>query len=459
MEDRQSPTDWAQTQFGACRLGDQRRTSRIVVVAAAMARRSSASVPKQMRDWGSIKGAYRLFGMEEVTHEAVSSPHWEGTRALARAPGQGLVLFVQDLTELDFGHKPDSYDLGFVGSTYGRGLVVQSTLCVVPGACGERCEVLGLALQSPWSRDHAPRQKVEPAYAHTKRRTEYDVWRESVEAIGPAPDPDSGTIWVTVGDRGSDIFSHLSAAHELGWRCLVRSKHDRKLEVSEDQKSLHKAVRALEPQGSTRIYLRARPGQKARTAELNVSYLAASLPSTFKTKGLPALAVTCIRVWEDAARSQGAKPIEWILLTTLPVESAPDALRMAELYRHRWLIEEYHKCLKTGCQIEKRHLTHREKLLALLGILSIVAVLLLQFKTPNQERKPPDELIQLVRVITEAKEDLTKPSALLRRIAMLGGFIGRKGDGEPGWQTIWEGWTRIQDILWGIELAKSVRCG
>jgi Transposase DDE domain/Transposase Tn5 dimerisation domain len=280
-----------------------------------------------------------------------------------------------------------------------------------------------------------------------------------VAAIGAAPGPDSGTVWVTVGDRGSDIFSHLSTADELGWKCLVRSKHDRKLSDPGDQGKLHERVRALEPMGSTSIFVRARPGQPSRTAHLHLSYAQVSLPGTPRSKGRPALEATCIRVWEHSAGSKVKKPIEWILLTTLPVNSLGDALGMVRLYRHRWLVEEYHKCLKTGCRIEQRHLTHRDKLLALLGVLGIVAVLLLQLKKPSERIKPPDELIQIVRLATRATEDLSSPSALLRRIAMLGGFIGRKGDGEPGWQTIWEGWTRLSDILWGVELARNLRCG
>jgi hypothetical protein len=454
-----APKDWAQTQFGSCELGDVRRTKRLVKVGAAVAMRSDASLPKQMIEAAGTKAAYRLFANGDVTHSAVSCPHWEMTRERARAPGQGFVLFVQDQTELDFGRKPDAYELGFVGTTYARGIEVQTTMCVIPRIEGERPEVLGLALQTPWTRNHAPRAKTEPGHQRTKRRTEYDVWQESVDEIGPAPDEEAGTTWVSVGDRGSDVFTHLMATRRQGWKCLVRSKHDRKLaDLSEEEKTLHARIRAIASQGSGSIFLRARPGQKARHANLNVSFTAVTLPATSRAKNAPSLEANCVRVWEEP-RAGVAKAIEWILLTTLDVRSVQDALGIVELYRHRWLIEEYHKCLKTGCGIEHRHLNHRDKLLALLGVLSIVAVLLLQLKAPSPNFKPPDETIQLVKLITKAKEDLSEPAALLRRIAMFGGFLGRKGDGEPGWQTIWDGWMRIQDILWGIELASQMKCG
>jgi hypothetical protein len=463
METLCSPMDWAQAQFGGCLLGDRRRTARLVMVGCSMLSRSSASIPKQMHSLASVKGAYRLFGVDDVTHEAICAPHWESTRALARAPCQGLVLFVQDQTELNYGPKPDSYGLGFTSDTTGRGIELQTTLCVVPDLAGlERPEVLGVALQSPWLRTHAPRNKIETGHERSKRRTEYDVWEESVVKIGPAPGPESGTTWVSVGDRASDVFSHLFTATELGWRCLIRSKHNRKLQGSGEPALLHQRARSLEPMGITSISLRSRPGkkasalqkgklaQKARTVNLNVAYF----PATIKGVGNALLEVNCIRVWEVKANLSIAEPIEWLLLTTLPVNSLSDALQMVQLYRHRWLIEEYHKCLKTGCKMENRNLRHANKLLALLGVLSIVAVFLLQLKTPNPRVEPPEEFVKLLRRITGAKEDLGKPSALLRRIAMLGGFLARKADGEPGWQTIWDGWTRLQDILWGIELAR-----
>lgn len=472
METWQSPMDWAQAQFGGCRLGDKRRTSRLVLVGCSMLSRSSASIPKQMHSLAAVKAAYRLFGTEDVTHEAICAPHWESTRALARLPDQGLVLFVQDQTELNFGPKPDSYGLGFTSNTRGRGIEVQTNLCVIADLTGaERPEVLGIAFQAPWLRTHAPRKNIETANERSKRGTEYDAWEESVAAIGSAPAPGSGTTWVSVGDRAGDVFEHLFTATELGWRCLIRSKHDRTLQGSAGPGRLHQMARSLEPMGATSISLRSRPAVKgdalrrsrpareARTVVLNLAYFPARIKGSRKAGKHRVLDLTCIRAWEAPSVPPVAEPIEWLLLTTLQVDSLSDALLAVRLYRERWLVEEYHKCLKTGCRMEKRDLNHASKLLALLGVLSIVAVFLLQLKTPNPLTQPPDELIRLVRRITQAKEDLGKPSALLRRIAMLGGFLGRKADGEPGWQTIWDGWTRLQDIIWGTELAEAMRCG
>lgn len=449
-----SPRDWAFSQFGSCALGDRRRTSRLVQVGERVLSDTSASLPKQIEDWSDLKAAYRLLGSEDVTHESVSTPHWAATLASVRDIG-GIVLFVQDDSELDYrSHRNTSPDLGFIGNGQGYGIALHSTLCVLPG---EPAKVVGLAHQAPWTRPAKPQARS----AGPKGRTEHDVWEETISAIGPAPSPASGTSWVSVGDRASDVFAYLSRAVELGWHCLIRSKFNRVLAGEEDgnRRKLHERARSLAPMAQTVIELRARPGVPARVVNLNLAWAEVTLPRPFRKGGKGPLTVNCVRVWEEGEPGRKPEPLEWILLTTLPVSDAQGALQIVRFYRHRWLIEEYHKCLKTGCQVENRHLGGRRKLFAIIGLLSIVAVYLLQFKAPCGRRHPPPEAVAALKAIRPTKDDLNDPRLFWRRVAMLGGFLGRKGDGEPGWQTLWAGWTRLQDILRGMELAREAKCG
>ena len=151
--------------------------------------------------------------------------------------------------------------------------------------------------------------------------------------------------------------------------------------------------------------------------------------------------------------------MEWILVSTDPVTCEEDARRVIEWYRHRWLVEEYHKCLKTGCNMEKRQVSTKQSLMALLGILGIVSVFLLQMKSRANPVPISESLKEALKALAKRSLDDADSRAYLREIAMLGGFLGRKSDGEPGWQTIWKGWNRLQDIAIGIEIGRGERCG
>jgi hypothetical protein len=405
----------------------------------------------------ALKAAYRLLAQADVTHAALSAPHWEATRHRARTPGLGAVLFVQDATELDYSAHPETTGLGFVGGGNGQGIELQTTLGVLPG---EEPEVLGMAFSHAWTRDHAPRRGKETHAQRDARHKETDVWGDSAERIGRAPDPLSGTRWVSVSDRGSDIFSFLTRTRALGWRSLVRSRHDRKVEDPDGEAGrLHAFVRALPSSAKLSLALRARPGKPARTASLHLAWSALTLLPPAHTVGRP-IPAWCVRVWEDPGAS--SEPLEWILVSTEPVESEEDARRLIQWYRNRWLVEEYHKCLKTGCRIEARQVSTKQGLMALLGFLGVVAVFLLQLKDRANPVPMPPSFKAALKALSQRKEEKGEPN-YLREIAMLGGFLGRKGDGEPGWQTIWRGWNRLQDVALGMEIAREIlqeeKCG
>ena len=166
------------------------------------------------------------------------------------------------------------------------------------------------------------------------------------------------------------------------------------------------------------------------------------------------LAGWCVRCWEAGKRKNA---LEWILFTTVPVAAAASALERIEWYRLRWVVEEYHKALKTGCAMEQRQLRSGSGLLALLGLLAIVAVRLLQLRTIARAAPAtlasqvvaPDLLETVVRLQGGSVNSMTADQ-FWRAVAGLGGFLGRKGDGDPGWQTLWRGWQRLQDLCWGL---------
>jgi hypothetical protein len=442
------PARWAEQQWSRAALGDARRNGRAVRLGAALAACPAASLPQQTGSWGELKSAYRLLNEPDVTHAALSEPHWQATcQQVAQA---GTVLFVQDASELDFTAHRQTRNLGWIGNTGGRGFLLHSCLAVRPTATPE---ILGLAAQRVWTR-HEVKKGTETRAARAKRPKESDVWAEVVETIGPAA-PDQ--CWVSVSDRASDIFSLVRRARAQSWHCLWRVGQNRVvLTGSGTEAKLLDWARRLPAQTETVIELRGRADQPPRTVRLQVAWSAVALcaPRNGPERQQEPVSGWCLRCWETGKRKNA---LEWVLFTTVPVTDAASALERMEWYRLRWVVEAYHKALKTGCAMEQRQLQSAQGLLALLGFLAIVAVRLLQLRTvarsaPNRPARQvvEPELVETVTRLRGRSADPMTTDQFWRAVAGLGGFLGRKGDGDPGWQTLWRGWQRLQDLCWGL---------
>lgn len=441
---------WAETQWSSVELGDARRSRRAVRLGTALASQTDLGLPKQMANWGDLKAAYRLLSNEQVTHEALQTPHWHRVRQTAGE--QGVVLFIQDTTELDYSRHKAVEGLGPIGDGCGQGLLVHS--CV---ALTTEQQWLGLAHQQVWHRRQTAYKRHETRHQrYARRNRESEVWSNTIKALGPAP---SGTRWISVGDRGSDIFGYWQQALQAGWQCLLRVFIDRRIEVDGLADRLMRHVRQLTAQAHFKLSLRARPGQAARPAKMQMTWSPIQVKPPRNDpafKGNAPVAASLVRVWEDTQNG-----LEWVLLATWPVNNAHEAMQCVNWYRLRWTIEEYHKCLKTGCKIEAAQLKRAHSLKALLGFAGIIAARLLQASKVADDQ--PDLLARQVfdheaccvvaRRAGIAPHQLSAAQFRLE-LAKLGGFIARKSDGKPGWQTLWRGWKDLQLILIGFRFAK-----
>jgi hypothetical protein len=236
-------------------------------------------------------------------------------------------------------------------------------------------EILSLAAQQVWTR-HEIKKGTETRAVRSKRRKESDVWAEVVEAIGPAA-PDQ--CWVSVSDRASDIFSFVRRARAQGWHCLWRVGQNRVVLAGSGRKAklLLDWVRRLPAQTETVVELRGRAEQASRTVRLQVAWSEVTLcpPCNGQERQQAPVSGWCVRCWETSKRKQA---LEWILFTTLPVIDAASAWERIEWYWLRWVVEEYHKALKTGCALEQRQgQSAPPGRRALRGLLALVAVRLL----------------------------------------------------------------------------------
>jgi hypothetical protein len=451
------PAAWAYTQFATAQLGDRRRTQRLVTLATQIAGDPSSSLPKPTQHWSDLKSAYRLLDRPEATFQVIASPHWQLTTEQAQA---GRFLILDDTTEIDFGPTRQARGLGPVGSGVGRGFLMHSGLMVTPNDEW----IVGLAGQILFHRQAAP--KGETRAQRRARDRESAVWGQLIEQVGPPPE---GAPWIHVMDRGADDFEVHCRAQRLGadWIGRVKSKNRRVRDESGREGALSDALARSPVAGGYTLSLRARPGQPARRAKVAVSWAAVTvLVPRQPAASLKALAPQPMAQWAVWARAvdppAGLKePIDWLLLTSLPVRTLEEAMEVIRYYEKRWLIEEWHKALKTGCQVEGRQLETSDRLEALTGLLSVVAVRLLQLKEVSR-RQPQRAATELIPAhygeLVRRARGRVRPGEwtvrdFFRGVAGLGGFLGRKGDGEPGWITIWRGWEVLHWMLQGAQLA------
>lgn len=454
---------WAQTEFGEAVLGDARRTARLVKCAEALAQAPSGSLPEPLPGWAELKAGYRLLAHPQVTFERIQQPHKERTRDACAQ--RGAYVLIEDSTQLDFTAHEATEGLGRIGDDGGRGLYVHTTLAArIERWTPERAPVLnvqGLFGQQVWTRDDETRTGRVTRQQRLQGPRESQRWAAVFEQTGGPP---PGVRWTYVADRESDIAEVFAKTRAHGVDVIVRAYQPRALEA--ETGSVFEAVSCAAVKGNFEIALRARPGRPARTARVQVRARAVTVRGPWRPGGrLPAYELNVLEV-KELDPPQRCEALHWVLMSTWPCETLDDCLAIVRTYATRWLIEEYHKALKSGTSVEESQLQTAHGLKALLAVLALVAVRLLNWKMAARAEpdKPldPGQLGPEAFAVLEAK--LGKPKTgwtcrdTLVAIARLGGFLARKGDGDPGWITLWRGWRLLLLLSEGYAL-RTNRCG
>ena len=392
----------------------------------------TASIPTACHGWGETMAAYRFLGNEEVEWPAILAPHWQQT--CKRMQAHPVVLCLQDTTQLDFNGQ-ETTGLGPLSYEAQRGMYLHPTYAVTP----ER-EPLGVLDAWMWARE--PRDAT-GARGGMKESTR---WIEGYERIAEMASEMPATRLVYVADREADLMPMMLRAHTLGhpadW--LVRAAHNRCLP---DGDRLWSRTCTGEPLGEISFVLRARHGVKARPVKQQLWAQRIEVPDGKRGT----IAVTCLIAREFDAPA-GVKPIEWRLLTN---RSATDLEAMIELinwYRCRWEIEMFFNILKNACKIEALKLSGIDRLERALALFMVVAWRIAHLMRVG--RTCPDldatmffdaDEIRGAYLLTKTRQPpVSSVNAVLRLIARLGGFLGRKSDGEPGVKTIWTGLQKVQ---------------
>jgi len=474
--------EWAVTELAEAALGDSRRTDRLVELASQLARQPERSLPSACQDGAQLKAAYHFFSNPHIAPQAVLAAHVQRTQERMQAQGDGVVLAVQDTTELDYSTHRATTGLGALNDAQQRGMLVHTTLALTP----ERVP-LGLLAQEVLLRDPATVGKRHQRKRRAIGAKESHKWLVSLTAVNALAAQCPDTHLVSVGDREADVYEVLAAVRQPNVDVLVRAAWDRAL-VSQRGEAAHlwEAAEQAAEAGTLEVQAPARPAtagkaaQPGRRAVLTVRWGQVQLRPPYRAP-IPGVEqerlgpVTVMLVWaHEDCPPVGAEALEWLLLTTEALRSPAQALVRVEWYACRWGIEVFHKVLKSGCRLEARQLGTAAGLERALTLYSIIAwrilwatlVVRVAPELPASvllEREEWEALYCTVRKTAQPPSTAPTLREAVRWIAQVGGFLGRKGDGEPGVTVLWRGMGRLADLTAMYRILRPTpapaRCG
>jgi len=433
-----------------------------VNIGEKLATSPGGTLPQAFPEWSELKATYRFFSNPNVRFEQITAPHYQFTLNRCLEPGE--YLWIEDTTELNYTHHPATEDLGSVGDNQGRGFWLHSTLAikvehwdlnyrpqgVAVGLVGQRC----------WTRAHRARGRrhTERWRERMGRQRESERWAAVLDEVAVPP---QGCHWTYIADREADFYEPIEKCLRRGLDFVIRAYRDRKL--ADQEAHLKEAVAQAPVFGQMEVELRSRAGQPARTAAVQVRACAVNVQGPWRPGGeRPDLDLNVVEVLE-LNPPEGTEALHWRLLTSLNCRTWSQVRRVVGRYCVRWWIEEYHKALKTGTAVEQSQLERGYRLESLIGVMAVLAVRLVNAKWLARAR--PDEPVDpqvfgpvLLKLLAmrfgEPKGGWTHQTTLVC-VARVGGFLARKGDGMPGWQTIWRGWQRLRWMAEGSVLLKQ----
>jgi hypothetical protein len=461
---------WADEEFAGAGLYDARLRRRLSQLARDFFAQPGMLIPQACNGTrAACKAAYRFFANARVDMQSLLQGHVDATAQRMRE--HAVVLAVQDTTTLNYTAHPATMGLGPINTKkdHAVGLILHGTLAfTVEGT------PLGLVDAQCWARaPHAAGKKAKRDDLPIAEK-ESVKWLRSYRAAAAVQRLCPSTLVVSVGDREADLHELFHEAQQTpgGPKLLVRAERARGRRVlgdAEEHEALWTKVAAEPVAGQQVVHIPRKGGRPARTATLEVRYAAVTLKPPRRARQLGGVSVWAVYAREGAPPPGVTEPLEWMLLTTVPVATFAQASERLQWYTRRWGIEVYHRVLKSGCRIEDRRLDSATRLENCLAIDLVVAWRI--FWLTKQGRETPGVPCDVFLQEEEwhalwATVRRTPPPAMppplreaVRLIAALGGFLGRTGDGEPGTTTLWRGLVRLDNIVLGYRAARRFAAG
>lgn len=450
---------WAEQEFSTARLYDSRLKKRLNQIAKDFYDYSTGSIPARCGSRAKTVATYRFLSNPEVTMEIILTAHAEAT--IERLKEETLVLAPQDTTILDYSLHPSTEDLGPTNNLKDKsqGLILHDTV-----AFSEQGTPLGVLDAQCWARDPEDKGKSARRKELPTCQKESAKWLRSFQKLTLLNELCPETTFVSIGDREADLYEFFTlAANPQSPELLVRIGAGRKRKVEAD--CIFKKMAQKEIAEHLQVTVPGKGSQKERKAELNVRYAQVKLdPPLGKPEASP-VELYCIYLLE-ANPPANIKPLQWLLLTTVPVDSFADAQRVTTWYTRRWGIEVYHRILKSGLKVETHQLRTAERLETCLAVDMVVAWRI--FNLTMLGREKPDlpcsvyfseDEWQALYILSKDSVRLPNKQPTLKEavfmLARIGGFQGRKSDGFPGAEVLWRGLLLLEGAVWMFSKIKN----
>jgi len=442
---------WVEKEFSQSFIRDERLTNRIIDVVKKLDANPQATLPHALGEWNETKACYRMLDNKKLTDEILLSGH--RIQTIERMKDYETVLNIQDTTHLDFSHHPETEGLGLYSDSDEKiGMLLHSSLVVSPEGVA-----LGLLHQKYWSR--VPK---DPERDYSKLPIEQKESYKWIETMDESlKDISIGTRLVTVCDREADIYEFFQYALSNGRHLLVRMTYNRRI-INDNAKTIVQLLNSSKVQAKLDVDVprNSRQNVGKRKATLTVKYepvLVRPPKDKASTKGHPDLPLYVVAVKEISIPPKGVKPISWFLITDIIVDSIETATEVVGWYKQRWKIERFHYILKSGCNIDEIQLGTGERIEKAISLYSIIAWKILHLTYEARENPQlsctiifkEHEWQSLYCYINGTAVPPKEPPSLqiaMRMVGQLGGFLGRKSDGDPGVRVLWKGMARLHDI-------------
>lgn len=452
---------WAAREFAGARVPDKRYLRGLALIAQRLAEHSEESFSRACGHDGR-QVARRIFGNPKSEVDGLLAGHYEQTAA--RCGKHKMVLAVQDTTSFNYSSHKATVGLGPIGKgDRGRGLLCHAVLAVsVEG------EPLGLLHVGFWARDEGPRQERKKRSAEEKESHKWVVGLRAVEERLP-----SEQEVVVIADREGDVFDLFAAPRRSNVHLLVRVAHPRNVELMEGERSVRmsllEAAAAAPVVGEMTVKVARQEGRPERDARLEVrtARVRVAVPRNGrKEEYWKDQELMVIRVSEVTNGEGVEDPIEWVLVTTIPVSTGEEACFVAGLYAKRWVIERLHKVLKSGCQVERVQIDEAERLKKALAIYYVVAwrLLYLTYMARSMPDAPAEAILThtevLILTVVTGGSVSTAREALIA-IAKLGGYEQYRNGPPPGPKPLWRGIRRLEAMVasWNLAMAYAALSG